>query len=283
MLSFIKKRLGYKIMVAMLVIIMFVLVAEIYMRIYFGTKDRLEIASTISTELADSIYAGIKYPMEVGDSQAIKRELADIREKMKDVEVFICDFEQEIIYSTHDHAVKSELREYIENKDILQTLTQTLETGVAPEIDPRKPFEDFVRERRHLVVMRPILNEKDCYHCHGATRKVLGGIVVRLDAERTFAQVIAQRNRTIMIVVFLIPLVIVLVYIMANKLVRRPVESLAEKAKKFAEGDMSVTVEVKTEDEIGILGNTFNDMVERVSSTSKALEEEVQEENRPVE
>jgi signal transduction histidine kinase/CheY-like chemotaxis protein len=276
MLSFIKKRLGYKIMVAMLVIIMFVLVAEIYMRIYFGTKDRLEIASTISTELADAVYAGIKYPMEVGDSQAIKRELSDIREKMKDVEVFICDFEQEIVYSTHDHAVKSELKEYIENKDILQTLTQTLETGVAPEIDPRKPFEDFVRERRHLVVMRPILNEKDCYHCHGATRKVLGGIVVRLDAERTFAQVIAQRNRTIMIVMFLIPVVIVLVYIMANKLVRRPVESLAEKAKKFAEGDMSVTVEVKTEDEIGILGNTFNDMVERVSSTSKALEEEVQ-------
>lgn len=275
MLSFIKKRLGYKIMVAMLAIIMFVLIAEIYMRIYFGTKDRLEIASSISTELADAVYAGIKYPMEVGDSQAIKRELADIREKMKDVEVFICDFEQEIIYSTHDHTVKSELREYIENKNILKTLTQTLETGVAPKIDPRKPFEDFVRERRHLVVMRPILNEKDCYHCHGSSRKVLGGIVVRLDAERTFAQVIAQRNRTIMIVVFLIPVVIVLVYVMANKLVRRPVESLAEKAKKFAEGDMSVTVEVKTEDEIGILGNTFNDMVERVSSTSKALEEEV--------
>jgi len=263
-------------MMAMLVIIMFVLIAEIYMRIYFGTKDRLEIASSISIELADAVYAGIKYPMEVGDSQAIKRELADIREKMKDVEVFICDFEQEIVYSTHDHTVKAELKEYIENKDILKTLTQTLKTGVAPRIDPRKPFEDFVRERRHLVVMRPILNEKDCYHCHGEARKVLGGIVVRLDAERTYAQVIAQRNRTIMIVVFLIPVVIMLVYIMANKLVRRPVESLAEKAKKFAEGDMSVTVEVKTEDEIGILGKTFNDMVERVSSTSKALEEEVQ-------
>src|SRR4030043_289947 len=63
---------------------------------------------------------------------------------------------------------------------------------------------------------------------------------------------------------------------MATRLVRRPVESLAEKAKKFAEGDMTVSVDIKTEDEIGILGNTFNYMVERVSSASKRLEEEIE-------
>ena len=63
---------------------------------------------------------------------------------------------------------------------------------------------------------------------------------------------------------------------MVTRLVRRPVESLAEKAKRFAEGDMSVSVDVKTEDEIGILGNTFNYMVESVSSASKRLEEEIE-------
>lgn len=275
MFGFIKKRLGYKIMAAMLVIILFVLLAEIYMRIYFGTKDRLEIAATLSTELASSIYAGIKYPMEIGDSEAIRKELSDIKEKMKDVEVFICDFDQEVVYSTHSDKVKTKLTESINNKAIWQTLTETLKTGIEPRIDPRKPFEDIAKGARHLVVMRPILNEKDCYHCHGSLRKVLGGIVVRLDAERTYAQVVAQRNRTIIIVIFLIPIAIVLIYLMVNKLVRRPVESLADKAKRFAEGDMSISVDVKTEDEIGILGKTFNYMVESVSSFSKKLEEEV--------
>ena len=262
-------------MVAMLGIILMVLLAEIYMRIYFGTKDRLEIASTISRELADSIYAGIKYPMEVGDSEAIKRELSDIREKMKDVEVFICDFDQEVIYSTHTEKVKTRLPDSLHNKAIWKTLTETLETGIEPRFDPRRPLEDVDVGMRHLVVIRPILNEKDCYHCHGSSKKVLGGIVVRIDAERTYAQVVAQRNRTIMIVIFLIPIAIVLTYLMVNKLVRQPVESLAEKAKRFAEGDMSISVEVKTEDEIGILGKTFNYMVESVSSFSKKLEDEV--------
>lgn len=275
MFGFIKKRLGYKIMTAMLVIIMMVLLAEIYMRIYFGTRDRLEIAATLSTELADSIYAGIKYPMEIGDGAAIERELSDIREKMRDVEVFICNFDQEITYSTHGEKTKHHLSEFIRNKSISNILSETLLTGVEPPYDPRKSLEDVISGRRQLVVMRPILNEKDCYHCHGSSRKVLGGIVVRLDAERTYAQVAAQRNRTIGIVVFLIPVAIVLIYFMVNKLVRHPVERLAEKAKQFAEGDMAARVDVKTDDEIGILGGTFNYMVESVASFSKRLEEEV--------
>jgi signal transduction histidine kinase/CheY-like chemotaxis protein len=275
MLSFIQKRLGYKIMVAMLAIILLVLLAEIYMRIYFGTKDRLEIAATLSTELADSVYAGIKHPMEIGDSEGIKRELSDIRDRMKDIEVFICDFDQQIVYSTHADKITAKLQELINNESISHSLTESLQTGIGPHIDKRKPFEDVVEGRRQIVVMRPILNEKDCYHCHGSSRRVLGGIVVRLDAERTYAQVVAQRNRTIMIVIFLIPIAIVLVYIMVNRLVRHPVESLADKAKKFAEGDMSVKVDIKTDDEIGILGQTFNYMVDSVSSFSKKLEEEV--------
>ena len=262
MFGIIRKRLGYKIMVAMLVIIFLVLMTEIYMRIYFGTGDRLEIAAALSTELADSIYAGIKYPMEVGDSEAIKRELSDIREKMKDVEVFICDFKQEVVYSTDTDKVNTTLSDSINNRNISRKLSETLKTGIAPTIDPRKPFEDFVSGRRQIVVMRPILNEQDCFHCHGNTKKVLGGIVVRLDAERTYAQVTAQRNRTIIIVAFLIPIAIILSYVMVNQLVRHPVELLADRAKKFAEGDTSVKVEVKTEDEIGILGRTFNYMVE---------------------
>lgn len=275
MFGFIKKRLGYKIMFAMVIIILLVLVAEIYMRIYFGTKDRLEIAATISRELAESIYAGIKYPMELGDSEAIKRELLDIRKKAKDVDVFICDFDQKITYSTHEDKIKTSLSDTIKNENALQTIKETLKSGVEPRFDPQRPLEDNVAGRRYLVVIQPILNQKDCYHCHGHYRKVLGSLVIRYDAERTYAQVDAQRNRTLMIAISLIPIAVVLIYLMVTRLVRRPVESLAEKAKRFAEGDMSVSVDVKAEDEIGILGNTFNYMVESVSSFSRKLEMEV--------
>jgi signal transduction histidine kinase/CheY-like chemotaxis protein len=53
------------------------------------------------------------------------------------------------------------------------------------------------------------------------------------------------------------------------------VEDLADKAKRFAEGDTSVSVDVVSEDEIGVLGNAFNYMIQRAASFSKKLEQEV--------
>jgi len=100
-------------------------------------------------------------------------------------------------------------------------------------------------------------------------------MIIRVGAERVHATVVAQLNRTIVVTAFGLSIAITLTYLMINKFVRRPVESLAEEAKRFAEGDMSVSVDVKTEDEIGVLGKTFNYMVESVSSFSKKLELEV--------
>jgi signal transduction histidine kinase/CheY-like chemotaxis protein len=271
MFGFIKKRLANEIMLAIVIIIVLIMSAEIYVRIYFGTRDRLELMTMLAKEVAASTYAGIKSPMWVGDKEGVKRHLLDLREKTKEVEVFICDFDQEIIYSTHVDKVKTKVADSISNKKALQSLNEILKTGV----EPPKSFEDTVSGKRFLVTIYPILNQTDCYHCHGSSRKVLGSMIIRVGAERVHSTVVAQLNRTIVVTAFGLSIAITLIYLMVNKLVRRPVESLAEKAKRFAEGDMSVSVDVKTEDEIGILGKTFNYMVESVSATSKKLELEV--------
>jgi signal transduction histidine kinase/DNA-binding response OmpR family regulator len=271
MFGFIKKSLGNKITAAIVIIIVLIMSAEIYSRIYFGTKDRIELMTMLAKEVAASTYAGFKFPMSVGFAEGIRRQLSDVKEKMKDVEVLICDFNQQIIYSTHEDKENTSISDSIRNPAILQALTDIS----GKEVTIQKPFEDEVAGKKYLVVIQPILNQHDCYHCHGSSRKVLGSMVVRVGAGRVYTTVIAQRNRTIVVTVLGLSLAITLIYFMVNKLVRHPVENLAEKAKKFAEGDMSVSVDVKTEDEIGIFGNTFNYMVESVSTFSKKLELEV--------
>jgi len=258
-------------MVAIVIIISVITISEIIIRIYFGTKDRIALMSMVASDLASSTYAGIKYPMSVGDAEAIRTELSDIREKTKEVEVFVCDFNQEIIYSTHGDKVNTKLADSIQNKAALQTLNDILKTGV----EPKKLFEDGVPGKRYLLSFYPILNREECYHCHGSSRKVLGSMVIRIGAEQVYATVVAQRNRTLFLIAFALPIAILMTNLIVNKFIRRPVKSLAEKAKRFAEGDISVSMDVKTEDEIGILGNTFNYMVESVSAASRKLELEV--------
>lgn len=260
MFEFIRKKLSRTILITLAVCVTFVMLVIIYMSASNQARIMVEEMESSGEDLAHAIYASIKHPMSVGDSASVEKELLDMREERKGVEVFICDFEQEIIYATHKDRVKSNLANYIYNKNALQTLNNMIKTGEHPQAF----FEEKTTTGRYHVHIHPILNQKECYHCHGSSRKVLGSMVIRVDAKRTYAAIASARNRTIFMSIFGILAIIALTYAMLTKLVRRPVESLAKKAKRFAEGDMSVSVDVKSEDEIGVLGTTFNYMVKNI-------------------
>ena len=270
MFSLIKKRLGNEILAVIIITIVFVLGVEIVVRLYYGTKDRTEIMEMYASELASSIHSSFKYPMSVGDSDGVARQLSGIREKIGDVEVHVCDFNKEVVYSTHRDAIKTTLSASLYSKAFIRNLDEVLAKG-----GPQKMFLDEIRGGRYLFILHPLLNETDCYHCHGSSRTVLGSMILKVDANRTYAQVSAARNRTILLGVFSISAMIAIIYAMLTKLIRRPVEDLAEKAKRFAEGDMSVSVDVTAKNEIGVLGITFNYMVDSISSFSRKLEREV--------
>lgn len=260
MLKFIRKRLSRTILTVLAVSVALVMGTEIYLRINRGISDRISMMTIFAKELAASTYAGIKHPMSVGDASAIKRQLIDIKEKLPDGAVFICDFDQEIIYATHEDKVSTRVKDAITDKNALEALDAVLETGVAPE----KAFEEDLPEGKYLITMHPILNHPDCFHCHGSTRKVLGSMVIRMSTEQIYSAIAAGRNRSIAISIIGIGAIIFLTYAMLSRLISRPIENLAEKAKRFADGDMTVTADVRSEDEVGVLGSSFNYMVKNV-------------------
>jgi signal transduction histidine kinase len=270
--GYIRKSLGNKIMAAVTVCILLVMGVEIVLRIYFGTRDRVELVETLNDDLVASTYSGIQYPMSVGDSEAVEKVLADMRLKMSGVDVFICDSHQQIIWSTHQDKIQTVVADSISSKPVLEALAITLSSGVAPG----RSLEEEVAGERHLITMQPIFNQKDCFHCHGAAKEIIGGMVIRTNAEKSFKAVAAARDRTIFITFIGISAIIIFINLLIGKFVRRRVKHLVDTTRRFAEGDMDVSVEVKTSDEIGVLGNTFNYMVRRIASFSKELEHEVE-------
>src|SRR5210317_1216430 len=120
-------------------------------------------------DLAASTYSGIRYPMSVGDSSAVEQVLTDIREKMEGVEVFICDTNQLITWSTHRDKIYTNITDTIINEGSLAALNTMLQTGEAP----KRSYETLVDDKRHIIIVEPILNEKDCFHCHGSSKKVI--------------------------------------------------------------------------------------------------------------
>jgi len=257
--DFIRKSLSRTILTVIAVSVAVVMTAEIYLRFSRGIDDRIAMMTLFGKELAASIYEGIKYPMSVGDSEAVKRQLLDLREK-KGLEVFICDYNQQIIYATQEDKINTQVKDYLSNKTAMKTLDEVSQTGLVPE----KAFEEEARGKRSLITISPILNHPNCYHCHGSSRRVLGSMVIKMSMAQLYSTIASARNYSIMISLFGIAAIIALSYALMSRLVSRPIEILADKARKFAEGDMSVSVDVKTKNEVGVLGNTFNYMVKSI-------------------
>ena len=272
MFAFMHKRFVNKIMAVVIISVLLVMGTEIVLRVYFGTKDRMELLALLGTDLAASIYSGIRYPMSVGDSNAVEKVLSDLKTKMEDIEVFICDFDKQIIWSTHKDKLHTKIADSIASHKFIDALEKTFHSGTSPRDMIDSSDQDG---KKFLITIQPILNNPNCYHCHGSSRKVIGCMVIRTDVMQPYASVAAARDRTILITVIGISAIIGLIYTMVTRLVQRPVECLAEGAKRFAEGKMPEPIEVITDDEIGVLGETFNEMVRKISSFSKELEQEV--------
>ena len=254
--NFIRKRLGHRIMATIIVSITLVMGVEIILDLYFGKKDAIELMETLSLDLAASTYSGIKYPMSVGDSSAVEQVLTDIREKMEGVEVFICDTNQLITWSTHQDKIYKNITHTIDNKEFLTALSVLLQSGKAPQ----ESFETYIGGKRHIIIIEPILNEEVCYHCHGSSKQIIGGMIVKTNVERALRTVSAAKNRTILITLLALLAIIVISYAMIEKFISRRVQRLAGGVKKVAAGDLDFEIQARSSDEIGDLARSFNIM-----------------------
>jgi two-component system NtrC family sensor kinase len=211
---------------------------------------------TLSMDLAASTYSGIKYPMSVGDSAAVEQVLTDIREKMEGIEVFIFDSNQLVTWSTHKDKIYTKITETISSAESLVTISSILQSGESP----KKSFETEVGGKRHIILIEPILNEKDCFHCHGSSKKVIGGMIVRTNVERALMTVTEAKDRTIFTTFLALLAIIFISYALIEQFIIRRVERLTAGVQQVASGDLDFKIKISAEDEICELAESFNTM-----------------------
>ena len=245
--------LAFKIMAVLAIGVGLVMAVDISLSVNNQRQLFKQRMTDFGRELGSLAYAGIKHPMAVGDSASIEKQLFDIRDQLQGTEIVLCDFDQEIIFATDTSRINTRVDQFVHDRVTLDALARMLR-GEGPVEE--EPFEEHYRGRRYLITMRVILNEKECHHCHGSSRKVLGGLLTRFPTDATYRAIASLRNRTIVISVIGVGFILAFVY-----LVTRPLTELAAKAERLARGDLSVSMPDSSGDSVAILGRAFNDMV----------------------
>ena len=127
---------------------------------------------------------------------------------------------------------------------------------------------------RVLKLARPIVNQKTCSTsaCHPSNKKILGILETDYSLSDIDNTLRRQKIATLSFgVVFSIFFFVVLCIILW-KIIIKPLHLLAEGMEHVSRGDLDHRIEIKTQDEMGMLADTFNSMTRELKSARQKLE-----------
>lgn len=127
---------------------------------------------------------------------------------------------------------------------------------------------------RQAHIIEPFKADPDCRRCHlAAPGQTIGAISVRVSLKK-YEEIIRKHKRNFLFwgggILILTSFSILLT---VNKRLLEPLDSLKTGTEALASGDLSHRVVIPSEDELGELGEAFNDMASSLSSATGRLED----------
>ena len=140
------------------------------------------------------------------------------------------------------------------------------------------PQTRFMQDEQGVEVLRsikPVHNRPQCQECHGPVEKNPVNGILMVDYDATSIRHKA-RNTTLMLMGAGALIVVINLtggWLFIRRFILKPVESLSSASQSLAHGQLDTRVHLPGEDELSVLGETFNLMASNLQSGMRKLEE----------
>jgi len=272
--SMFRKKLWIKVMIPVMVSQIIVLGAIILININSQQNHQMTASRQATQNMALAIEGSMIDALAIGDNENVIKQFERLKEKITGLDVMIFDFNGLVSFSTDQQAVGKKVGDYIVDKAITRQVQDMLAAGQPI----KQPIQERIDDVRHLNLFRPIYNEPRCFHCHGQSRNVLGGMQVRTSIEGALQAVQTTRNYSLLGGVAGIVLLFVTLFLLFNRLVSNPVRKLLDLGGRMRQGDLTHKVKVRGIDEVSHMSARMNlvnkrlkDMIHAISASSSEL------------
>jgi len=177
-----------------------------------------------SDVLASSIFNGIIGPMSVGDGDTIRQQMIDFNQGVKGTEVFIFGSGKEIVYSSREGNHGVDITQTLKSLELKNDTSQMLSDGKMEEKEYVEEYDNVP----YLIEIRPIYNSKNCHHCHGASRTVLGGLMVKQNIANIYKSQAALQKQNVILGLAGSVFVIAAIAFLVARFVIRPLNHVIE-------------------------------------------------------
>jgi methyl-accepting chemotaxis protein len=249
-----RERLWLQVVSILSLILLALIAATIGFNIHSQYASIREQSRLSSHTLTAAVEGSTFDALGAGRNRDVLVQLRRLKEKIPELDVSIFDFNRSITFTTIPGAAGKEIDDFLANASGAEAVNRMLTEGK----DTGELFDEQVGGVAFISSFKPILNEARCHHCHGSSRKVLGGLHVRTSVESAVRIARAARDQSILIGVTGSLALILAIYFLFQHTVNRPMRQLLDLAGKMRRGDLSDRVEVRGRTEISHMTARMN-------------------------
>ena len=255
---FVPRSLFIRLSIAVSLVLVVVFGASSYITFRIQSEQSLENTKKQAVLLTRALKNTIRIGMEAGHIKSLSSTFQTIGALPGVEKLRVFNEEGKIRYSAKPAEVGH--------------LTDELDYTVYRSPERSAPFQSDVTGHRSFCMVEPIENDARCWQCHPKEVEVLGVLDVCLSMEDTEKSI--DYNRTLLLSFTGIGVVLtwILTSALLKRFVSRPVASLVRTMESVEAGKLDRRVEIRSGDELGRLGNSFNEMIRKLSGAQAELE-----------
>ncbi len=279
--------LGTKLIVMLLgaMLVIFALLGYLTIRLQ---REHMEAATLLSAErISDVIQRNTTEYMLHNDREGLHRAISAMANEPGVVRLRVFDREGRISYSSEAPEIDQVVDKAAEACYGCHSQQQPLSMLNRPDRFRIYPSKG----ERVLAIITPIENQPNCSnaecHAHPASQKVLGVLDTHLSLAHTDQQLAELSWRVVICDAVAMAATAVLSWIFIRHVVDRPLKKLQEGTEKLTEGALGYQIESQSQDQIGMLADSFNimslqlrDANEEIVAWAHTLEDRVEEKTR---
>lgn len=220
-----------------------------------------------SRNLAVAVYRGIIYPMSLGDGNAVRKELSELKSGLTGNEVLIVASNKTVTYASDAGKTGREVSNFISSGELERAVGKLLQEN---EISNHS-YEEWINGRPYLTTLLPIPNESRCHQCHPATDTLRGGLIVRQSLDTLYEALTVTLYKNLAVGGAGTLIFLVVLYLMVEFLIMKPVGAISLNLSEGAEQLLAAVKEITAASQEQADGATSQ--AAGIEETSASLEE----------
>ncbi|MCA9742124.1 MAG: HAMP domain-containing protein [Deferribacteres bacterium] len=267
-----KIKISHKLIVAVGGVTVVIIAIFAYININSQQKALILQVEHSAHQLSETVKSSTKYDMMLNQREHILRTINDIGQQEGIQKVRIFNKIGEIVYSNAHDEIGRTVDKQAEACDKCHAGIQPL-PGLSLH-DRTRIFPDE-NNANTLGIINPIYNEQGCWqascHAHARQDEILGVLDVTMSLGEVEEQIAANEKKMLLFAISAILVISALLWFLVQQLVGKPVNQLVKATNVVATGNLSYQIPSHSDDELGDLGRSFNDMTSKLEDAQKKV------------